>query len=130
MAGIGRPGIGIGEVSVTGISLAEICLAVELGIDNGNPVTIPVEEIDFDVLGVIGGEERQVAHGHHGAHRIPPGRSVLTIPVVVRNREVVAALPAIILQRSMDLRIRGNARIGLPIMSYTIPFKEERKIHF
>lgn len=128
MAGIGKPGIEIGNVSVTGVSLSDISLVVEVIVENGNPVGIPVQEIDFDVLGIVHGKERAIAHGYYGNRHIPPGKTTLGVPVTIRNSEMLGALRDLILERSIDLRISGSARIGIGILSYTLPISEERGI--
>ncbi len=128
MERMGKPGIEIGNVSVTGVSLSEISLKVEVVVENGNPVRIPVQEIDFDVLGSVMGRERAIAHGHHGSRSIPPGTSTLEIPVVIRNSEALGAIRDLIMERSIDLRVAGGARIGLGIVSYTLPINEVKRI--
>ena len=130
MAGIGKPRIYIENITVTKVSLSEIGLLVTVAIENSNPVSIPVQQIDFDLFGVIGGKERAVAHGQHGDHHIPPGKSTLAIPVIIQNQEIIGALSEFLLARSMDLRITGNARVGLGIMSYNVPISEERRFSF
>lgn len=128
MTGMGTPEIGIGNVSVSGVSLSEINLVVEVIVENGNPVPIPVQSIDFDILGIVGDRERTVAHGHHGSRSIPPGTSTLEIPVVIRNSEALGAIRDLIMERSIDLRVAGGARIGLGIVSYTLPINEVKRI--
>ncbi|MCU0632282.1 MAG: LEA type 2 family protein [Methanolinea sp.] len=130
MAGIGTPKIEIENISVTNVSLSEIGLLVSVTLENGNPVAIPVEQIDFDIIGIVGGKARTVARGQHGGHSIPPGHSTLDIPVVIQNSETIGALSEFVLERSIDLRVSGYARVGIAIMSCDIPFSEERKIHF
>ena len=129
MTGMGTPEIGIGNVSVSGISLSEINLVVEVIVENGNPVPIPVQSIDFDILvGIVGDRDRTVAQGHHGSRSIPTGTSTLEIPVVIQNSEALGAIRDLILERSMDIRVCGGARVGLGIVSYTLPINEAKRI--
>ncbi|OPY39577.1 MAG: Late embryogenesis abundant protein [Methanoregulaceae archaeon PtaU1.Bin066] len=128
MAGMGIPGIGIGNVSVGGVSLSEITLIVEIIVENGNPVPIPVQSIDFDILGIVGDSERTVAHGHHGSRSIPPGTSTLEIPFIIRNSEALGSIRDLVLERSIDLRVAGGARVGFGIASYTVPINEVKRI--
>lgn len=130
MERMGKPEIEIGNVSVTGVSLSEISLKVEVVVENGNPVSIPVQEIDFDILGSVKGRERAIAHGHHGSRSIPPGKTTLDIPVLIRNSEMLGALQDLIRERSIALRVAGGARVGLGIVSYTLPINEEKRISF
>ncbi|MGC9435255.1 MAG: LEA type 2 family protein [Methanomicrobiales archaeon] len=111
-------------------SLAEIGLLVSLTLDNGNPVPITVESIDFEIFEGGSGRERLVAHGHHGEHRMPPGQSVIRIPVTVHNREVIGSLSDLLANRSLDLRITGTARVDLAIISCPVPFSDERRFSF
>ena len=128
MAGMGTPRVGIGNVSVRGVSLSEVNLVVEVIVENGNPVPIPVQAIDFDILVFSGDRERTVAHGHHGSRSIPRGTSTLEIPVVIQNSEALGAIRDLILERSMDIRVCGGARVGLGIVSYTLPINEAKRI--
>ena len=128
MPEFGKPKIAIEDISVTDLSLSEIELLVSVVLDNGNPVAIPVEEVDFEIFGTIGEKERAIAHGHHGTYRMPPGKSTIRIPVKISNSEMIGSISDFIIRRSIDLRIAGNARIGKSIVSYTVPFSEERQI--
>jgi|GEM_PF-1268732 LEA14-like dessication related protein len=128
MTGAGRPRIAIRDVPVERATLSGINLRVTVEIENGNPVAIPIEQIDFDVIAVTGAGERTFAHGRHGRHRIPPGQSTLGIPVAVRNRELIGALSGLTLERSADVRIAGSVRVGLGVLSYTLPISEEKRI--
>jgi len=128
MPEFGKPKIEIEDISVTDLSLSEIELLISVALDNGNPVAIPVEEIDFEIFGTIGGKERTIAHGHHGSYRMPPGNSTIQIPVKIRNSEIIGSISDFIVERSIDLRIDGSARVGRSFMSYALPFSEERRI--
>ena len=128
MAEFGKPKIDVEDISVRNVSLSEIELLVSIALDNGNRVAIPVEEIDFDVLGIVAGKERAVAHGYHGTYRMPPGKSTIRIPVKIRNSEVIGSISDFIVERSIELRIAGSARIGRSIISHAVPFSEKRRI--
>jgi len=127
---MGIPEITVENVSVKDASLAEIGLVVTLALDNGNPIAITVESIDFGIFGRVFGREHAIAHGHHGEHRIPPGKSVIRIPVTVQNREVIGSLSDFLVNRTLDLRITGTARVNLAIVSCPVPFSEERRFSF
>lgn len=64
---MGTPEITVENVSVQSASLAEIGPPVSLALDDGNPVPITVESIDFEIFEGVSGRERLVAHGHLGA---------------------------------------------------------------
>ncbi|KQC08815.1 MAG: hypothetical protein APR55_02895 [Methanolinea sp. SDB] len=128
MVGFGKPAIEVEDISVRKVSLSEIELLVSIALDNGNPVTIPVEEIEFDIIGIAAGKERAIAHGHYGTHRMPPGKSTIQVPVRIRNSEAIGSISDFIRERSMDIRVTGSARIGRSFISYPVPFSEERRI--
>jgi LEA14-like dessication related protein len=128
MTELGKPEIGIEDISVIDVSASEIELLVSVGLDNGNPVAIPVEAIDFDILGIAAGKERAIAHGHYGTHRMPPGKSTIRVPVRIRNSEAIGSITDFIREGLIDLRVTGSARIGRSKLSYPVPFSEERRI--
>jgi LEA14-like dessication related protein len=128
MTELGKPEIGIEDISVIDVSASEIELLVSVGLDNGNPVAIPVEEIDFDILGIVAGKERAIAHGHYGTHRMPPGKNTIRVPVRIRNSEAIGSITDFIREGLIDLRVTGSARIGRSKLSYPVPFSEERRI--
>lgn len=128
MAEFGKPKVEVEDVSIRNVSLSEIELLVSIALDNGNPVTIPVEEIDFDILGIAAEKERAIAHGHYGTHRMPPGKSTIRVPVRIRNSEAIGSISDFIREGLIDLRVTGSARIGRSKLSYPVPFSEERRI--
>lgn len=128
MAEYGKPKIEVEDISVTDLSLSEIELLVSVGLDNGNPVPIPVEEVEFDIIGTIGEKERTIGHGRHGRLSMPPGNSTIRIPVKIRNSEVIGSISDFIVERSIELRIAGSARIGRSVISHAVPFSEKRRI--
>lgn len=130
MSDIGAPGVDIDNISVTGASLSEITLLVSVSLDNGNPFAIPMKNIDFEIFGLINGNELKIAHGHYGEFQIPPGHSSLDIPVIIKNSEIVHAFSEILINRSINVRISGNARVDLKITSVNVPFSEERSFGF
>ena len=128
MAEFGKPEIDVLDISVRNVSLSEIELLVSIALDNGNPVAIPVEEIDFDVFGIVAGKERAVAHGHHGTFTMPPGKSTIQVPVRIRNSEAIGSVSDFFRERSMEIRVIGRVRIGRSFISVPVPFSEERRI--
>lgn len=130
MADIGTPEIDIENISLKGASLSEVDLLVSVSLENGNPFTISTKSIDFEIFGRIDGNERKIGHGHYGEFQMPPGRSCLDIPVIIKNMEIVRALSEILITSGIGLRISGNACIDLKITSLNVPFSEERTFRF
>lgn len=128
MTELGKPEIGIEDISVIDVSASEIELLVSVGLDNGNPVAIPVEEIDFEIFSSAGERKRRIADAHHGRYTMSPGKSTLEIPVRIMNSEVIGSISDLIRERSLGIRIEGIARIGRSFLSYPVPFSEERRI--
>jgi len=130
MADIGTPEIDIEDISFSGATLSEIDLLVSVALENGNPFGVPLKKMDFEIFGLIDGKNRKIAHGHYGEFNMPPGRSSLKIPVIIKNKEIVSAFSEILLNRGINVRITGNARIDLAVTSINVPFSEERSFSF
>ncbi|MDD1705499.1 MAG: LEA type 2 family protein [Methanoregulaceae archaeon] len=117
------PEVEVAGATITSFSLAELTLDVLLSVDNPNPVGISLESLAFDVYYRDGNEWKYLSHGEQTGIRIEPGKTTITIPVKVKNTDLLGAILSLANANEIPLQIRGVVVPDLPGgLSPEIPF--------
>jgi len=115
------------EVSVTGVALSsvtlsELSLNVNLLVNNLNSFGIPLKSLSFDVFYENGNDWVYLSHSEKTRIRIEPGENEVTVPVSVRNTELLKSLAGFITSGKITLQIRGTISPDFYGIAPNVPF--------
>ena len=117
------PEVKVEGATITSFTLTELTLDVILSVDNPNPVGITLESLSFDVYYKDGDEWKYLSHGEQTGITINPGKSMVSVPVTVKNTDLLGAILSLANTREIPLQIRGVVVPDLPGgLSPEIPF--------
>jgi len=117
------PEVKVEGATITSFSLTDLTLDVILSVDNPNPVGITLESLSFDVYYKDGDEWKYLSHGVQTGITIDPGKTMVSVPVTVKNTDLLGAILSLSNTREIPLQIRGVVVPDLPGgLSPEIPF--------
>ncbi|MDD1704150.1 MAG: LEA type 2 family protein [Methanoregula sp.] len=122
------PSADLKNAAVRSISISSLTLDVTVSVDNKNAAGIRIRTIDLDVFFRNGEDWIFLSHGKQQNFRIPAGRTDLTIPLVVRNAELLTAILRMVATGEITLRITGTVSPDLLIFAPKIPFSDTTTI--
>jgi LEA14-like dessication related protein len=119
----GMPEVKVEGATITSFTLTDLTLEVILSVDNPNPFGITLESLSFDVYYKDGDEWKYLSHGEQTGILIKPGKSMVSVPVTVKNTDLLGAILSLANTREIPLQIRGVVVPDLPGgLSPEIPF--------
>lgn len=117
------PEVEVKGAAISSISLAEIAIEVFLTVDNPYPVAITLQSVSFDVYYRNGDEWKYLAHGEQADIPVNPGENPVTIPIRIKNADLLGSLLLFADSRQILLEIRGVVVPDLPgNLAPEIPF--------
>ena len=128
-----KPKVTIGRPRFCKLDLQNIYLEVPVIIDNPNPISININEIDFDVYYIDNGKLQPLGHGEkHNIHIRKYGNTTEKINVSLENYESVFALIKLAKDDKVTLIIDGTAHVDeikkFNIPAIEVPFKEKKDV--
>jgi len=108
------PEVEVKGAAISSISLAEMAIEVFLTVDNPYPVAITLHSVSFDVYYRNGDEWKYLAHGEQADIPINPGENPVTIPIRIKNSDMLGSLLLFADSRQIFLEIRGVVVPDLP----------------
>lgn len=119
------PEVKVREIALRSFSLEELALDVSIFVKNPNALDITMKTILFDLSYLAGNDWKHLTDGRVSGIKIKKGENMLTIPVTIRNTDLLQALMNMIINGSIHLKIRGTASPVLLFFAPDIPFVEE-----
>jgi len=117
------PEVKVEGATITSFSLTDLTLDVILSVDNPNPFGITLKSLSFDVYYKDGDEWKYLSHGEQTGITINPGKTMVSVPVTVKNTDLLGAILSLANTREIPLQIRGVVVPDLPGgLSPEIPF--------
>jgi LEA14-like dessication related protein len=116
------PEVMVKGVALSSVSLSELSLDVNLLVNNPNSFGITFRSLSFDVFYQEGNEWVYLSHGEKTGIRIEHGKNEVTVPVTVRNAELLRSLAGFITSGEVPLQIRGIAAPDFYGIAPKVPF--------
>jgi LEA14-like dessication related protein len=117
------PEVKVEGATITSFSLTDLTLDVILSVDNPNPFGITLKSLSFDVYYKDSDEWKYLSHGEQTGITINPGKTIVSVPVTVKNTDLLGAILSLANAREIPLQIRGVVVPDLPGgLSPEIPF--------
>ena len=123
-----KPQISVTDVSLSSVSLSTIVFEVTFSIDNPNAVGVTLDALSFDIYTKHQDEWLYLAHGEQAGLEIEPGKTNVTIPVVVDNYELIASIARSLVRGEITVQVKGIASADLFSFNWDIPFVHTKTI--
>jgi LEA14-like dessication related protein len=124
------PEVSVNGVSPSSITLSLLSLNVTVLVKNHNAFKINIKSLSFDVYYQNGDDWVYLSHGEKTNILINPGENEATIPVTIRNAELISSLAGFIYSRKITLQIRGIASPEILLLAPKVPFTYTTTISF
>jgi len=119
-----EPSVALEGMKIRSVSQESLDLDVAIRVENPNLFGVTLRELPFLIQVPAGEHLKEIANGNTGTVSIPAKEtSLLTIPVTSRNSDLVAALAAFVAKGTLDVTIRGVARVDAVIACWSVPFE-------
>jgi LEA14-like dessication related protein len=114
------------DISLTEVTLVDFTMEVKVTIENTNPITAELKDVESEMLYRVGSDWGSLAKGSLASATVGPNDSQeLTIPTTVKHRDAVGAMAQFLAQHaSINLRLIGSADAKVGPASFTIPFEQ------
>ena len=121
------PVVTVTDVRLSDVSLRTLTVNTTVNIFNPNPVGADLSRTAFDLYYVSGGSDQYLGHGEL-AHILvkESGNTSVTIPVKVGTVQAAQAVGTLVKDESLTVKVNGTAAIDLKLMTYNLPFEQQR----
>ncbi len=116
------PDVSVQQVTLASVNLTDLSLDVTLAVDNPNSFGITLKSLSFDVYYLKDNAWVYLTHGEQAGIQIPPGTSMITIPVSIKNADLIGSLISFVSQGEITIQIRGIASPDIFGIEPSIPF--------
>jgi len=126
-APVKQPVVTVTDVTLSDVSLRTLTVNTTVNIFNPNPVGADLKRTAFDLYYVAGGSARYLGHGELKGFRVrESGNTSVTIPVKIGTVPAAQAVGTLVKDGSLTVKVNGTAAIDLNVISYDLPFEQER----
>jgi len=122
------PSADLKNAEIRSISLSSLTLDVTVSIDNKNAAGIRIRDIDLDIFFRNGNDWVFLSHGEQQNVKINSGKCDVTIPLVVRNAELLTAIIRMVATGEITIQIKGTVSPDFLILAPKIPFGDTTTI--
>lgn len=116
------PEVSVQQVTLASVNLTDLSLNVTLAVNNPNSFGITLKSLSFDVYYLKDNAWVYLTHGEQAGIQIPPGTSMITIPVSIKNADLIGSLISFVSQGEITIQIRGVASPDIFGIAPSIPF--------
>jgi LEA14-like dessication related protein len=116
------PEVSVQEVALSSVNLTDLSLDVTLAVNNPNSFGITLKSLSFDVYYLKDTAWVYLSHGEQAGIQIPPGMSTITIPVTIKNADLLGSLISFVSQGEITIQIRGVASPDIFGIAPSVPF--------
>lgn len=122
-----QPVVTVTDVMLSDVSLRTLTVNTTVNIFNPNPVGADLRKTAFDIWYVTGGSDQYLGHGELSGFSVKEsGNTSVTIPVKVGTVQAVQAIGTLVKDESLTVKVNGTAAIDLKLMTYDLPFEQQR----
>lgn len=121
------PVVTVTDVRLSDVSLRTLTVNTTVNIFNPNPVGADLSRTAFDLYYVSGGSDQYLGHGELAHISVKEsGNTSVTIPVKVGTVQAAQAVGTLVKDESLTVKVNGTAAIDLKLMTYDLPFEQQR----
>ncbi|PKG32379.1 LEA type 2 family protein [Methanoregula sp.] len=121
------PVLTVTDVTLSDVSLRTLTINTTINIFNPNPVGADLNRIAFDLYYVTGGSDQYLGHGELAHITVKEsGNTSITMPVKIGTVQAAQAIGTLVKDGSLTVKVNGTAAIDLKVMSYELPFAQQR----
>lgn len=121
------PVVTVADVTLSDVSLRTLTVNTTVNIFNPNPVGADLKRTVFDLYYVSGGSDQYLGHGELAQISIKEsGNTSVTIPVKIGTVQAAQAVGTLVKDGSLTVKVNGTAAIDLKLMTYDLPFAQQR----
>jgi LEA14-like dessication related protein len=121
------PVVTVTDVTLSDVSLRTLTVNTTVNIFNPNPVGADLSRTAFDLYYVTGGSDQYLGHGELAHISVKEsGNTSFTIPVKIGTMQAAQAVGTLVKDGSLTVKVNGTAAIDLKVMSYDLPFAQQR----
>lgn len=121
------PVVTVTDVRLSDVSLRTLTVNTTVNIFNPNPVGADLRRAAFDLYYATGGSDKYLGHGDLSGFSVrESGNTSVTIPVKIGTIQAAKAVGTLVKDGSLTVKVNGTAAIDLKVMSYELPFAQQR----
>jgi LEA14-like dessication related protein len=114
------------DISLSEVTLVDFTMQVKVTVENRNPITAELQDIEFEMLYRVSSDWSSLARGSLASASVGPNDSQeLIIPTTVKHSDAVGAMAQFLAERgSINLKLIGSADAKVGPAGFTIPFEQ------